>query len=135
MVFTVNAAQTKTVLCVEDNSINLQLLQAILQARANVQILTATQGQVGLEKARQQQPHLTLLDLHLPDMNGEEYLRHLRADAATANLPVVVMSADPLDEHTLPWAELGVADYLTKPFDLDDFDRIVDRYLGPRKDS
>jgi CheY-like chemotaxis protein len=135
LVLIVNATQSKQVLCVEDNATNLLLLQAIFQTRPHVRVLTATLGRTGLEVARQHHPHLILLDLRLPDMHGEEYLLQLRADTAIADIPVVVMSADPLDEHTLPWAKLGVVAYLTKPFDLNEFDKTVDRYLGSGKDS
>ena len=62
-------------------------------------------------------------------------LKQLRADPSIADIPVVVISADVLDEHTASLLELGVNDCLSKPFDLDDFDEIVDRYLETGKDS
>jgi CheY-like chemotaxis protein len=129
----VNASGTKKVLYVEDYQVNLDLVQAILDTRPHVQLLTAAQGSVGLELARQHVPDLILLDLHLPDMTGEECLRQMRGIAAIADIPVVIISADATSEQCRHFLKLGVADYLTKPFDVSHFEEVVDRYLGNAK--
>lgn len=120
----------KTVLYVEDNLVNVYLVQAIFEARANIDLLTAIDGVTGLDFARQHHPDLILLDLNLPDMDGEGYLKQLRAEASTAKIPVIIVSADALHDHRHHCLGLGVVDYITKPFDLNEFEAIVDRTLG-----
>ena len=72
---------------------------------------------------------LLLLDLHLPDVPGEEVLRELRADARTAAIPVVVISADATGAAIARLRNAGADDYLTKPLDLEEFLSTVERYL------
>ena len=62
-------------------------------------------------------------------MNGDVFLAKLRADPATAAIPVVVVSADALNEQRDRFLELGIAAYVTKPFDLAEFDKVMDDYL------
>ena len=70
-------------LCVEDNPANFRLIERILKLRPGVRLLSATQGRLGLELARQHLPDLIFLDLHLPDIQGDEVLRQLQDDVAT----------------------------------------------------
>src|ERR671932_1003965 len=86
--------EASTVLYIEDNLANLALIEHVLAHRPEVRLLAAMQGRLGLELAREHHPALLLLDLHLPDLAGEEVLRRLREDSATAGVPVVVLSAD-----------------------------------------
>jgi CheY-like chemotaxis protein len=76
------------------------------------------QGSLGLELALQSPPDLVLLDLHLPDIPGTEVLRRLRAAPATADVPVVICSADASMGRKPELLALGATDYLTKPVDL-----------------
>jgi CheY-like chemotaxis protein len=128
----------KKVLYVEDNPVNILLVKAILEARPHVQLLTATYGRIGLTLAREHRPDLILLDLNLPDMSGEEYLHQLRANEAIADIPVLIVSGDAPPENFTTFLQLGVVDYLSKPFSLNEFEELVDRYLGiavnPRKE-
>ena len=71
---------SRTVLCVDDNLSNVTLVERILARRPEVTVMTAMEGRMALGLAREHQPSLVLLDLHLPDMPGEEVLRQLRAD-------------------------------------------------------
>lgn len=118
-----------TILYIEDNLANLQVIEHILQEQANVNLLTATQGQVGLELARQHQPSLILLDLHLPDINGDEVLRRLLADPATCDVPVVIVSADATHNQIRRLLLAGASDYLTKPIDVRRFLEVVHELL------
>jgi CheY-like chemotaxis protein len=121
----------KTVLYVEDHPVNTLLVEAIFASRPDVRLLTTTLGATGLDMAQQHRPDLILLDLHLPDMTGDVFMRKLRTLEAAANVPVIIVSADALHERQTHLRDLGVAEYITKPFDLSDFERKLDLYLGP----
>ena len=84
------------------------------------------QGSIGLELARQHQPDLILLDLHLPDIQGDEVLRLLRANPATSDIPVALISADATAAQIARVAEAGVGEFLTKPIDVRRFLAVVD---------
>ena len=122
--------ERKKVLYVEDNPVNLALVQAIFDARPHVHLMTATNGCIGLKQAREHRPDLILLDQNLPDMSGAEYLRQLRATGPLANIPVLIVSGDLPHENDATFLKLGVVDFLSKPFDIDCFEMLVDRYLG-----
>ncbi|HEV2917631.1 MAG TPA: ATP-binding protein, partial [Actinomycetota bacterium] len=87
-------APTLTVLYIEDNLSNLQLVKRVLNRRPGVRLISAMRPQLGLDLAAEHDPDLILLDLHLPDMPGQEVLRRLRAEPRTAEVPVVILSAD-----------------------------------------
>jgi protein-histidine pros-kinase len=112
------AMTNRTVLYVEDNLANLQLVQGILDHRPTVKLLSAMQGSLAVELARQHRPHVILLDLHLPDISGEEVFERLRVDEATRDIPVVVVSADASRGTMRRLQEAGVHAYLTKPIDV-----------------
>jgi CheY-like chemotaxis protein len=99
-------------------------------ARPRWRTIPALQGQLRIELARQHQPDLILLDLHLPDAPGEEVLRRLGADERTAHIPVVVISADASPSRAERLIASGVAAFLTKPLDIDEFLATLDRLLA-----
>ena len=123
-----NATQ-HTVLYIEDNLSNLNLIEHILSRRPAVRLLSAMQGRRGLELAREQRPDLILLDLHLPDIQGDEVLQHLRAEAATQNVPVVMLSADATPRQAERLLEAGAKAYLTKPLDVKQFLQVLEENL------
>ena len=94
-----------------------------------MRLLTAPEGETVQELVRQQRPDLVLLDLHLPGIDGEEVLRRLRADPRTADLPVVMVSADVNPRYREPLLEAGADDYLTKPLDVPRFLGVVNGLL------
>jgi CheY-like chemotaxis protein/nitrogen-specific signal transduction histidine kinase len=118
-----------TVLYIEDNLPNLQLVEQILMRRSDINLHSAMQGSIGLELALQHQPDLILLDLHLPDMHGEEVLSRLRQDDALRNTPVIVISADATPRQIARLKEAGVVDYLTKPLNVRRFLQLLDEIL------
>jgi CheY-like chemotaxis protein len=87
------------------------------------------QASIGLELAQQHHPDLILLDLHLPDMRGEEALWHLLNDPATSDIPVVIVSADATPGQVERLKEAGAFAYLTKPLDVHSFLDLVDETL------
>lgn len=107
-----------TLLYVEDNLANLSLIETILEDRADIKLLSALQGRVGLELAREHMPDCVLLDLHLPDLYGGEVLEQLRADPRTRDIPVVVISADATPGQIKKIKAAGARAYLTKPLDV-----------------
>jgi PAS domain S-box-containing protein len=126
-------ARPATLLYVEDNLANLSLVETILASRPEVTLVSALQGRLGLDLAREHAPDVVLLDLHLPDLPGDEVLRRLRADPRTRDVPVVVISADAMPRSVDHLLELGAFAYLTKPLDLDSFLETLDRALAARK--
>jgi PAS domain S-box-containing protein len=116
----------RTVLYIEDNPSNIRLAEAILASRPEVTLLVATQGGLGIELAREHRPSAVLLDLHLPDMPGEQVLRRFRADPRTAQIPVVVLSADATPGQIARLRRAGADGYLTKPFDIEQFLDVID---------
>ena len=124
------AAEAACVLLIEDNLANLSLIENVLARRKGVRLLAAMHGTLGLDLAREHHPDLVILDLHLPDQSGAEVLKRLRADPETADIPVVVVSADRKSDQADAMRELGAADYLSKPFDVRDLLRTVDSVLG-----
>lgn len=107
-----------TVLHIEDNVTNVALVERVAALRPGTTLLTALQGSIGLDLARQHRPDLILLDLHLPDIEGREVLRRLRADPATASIPVVVVTADATAGQRTRLLREGARGYLTKPIDV-----------------
>jgi CheY-like chemotaxis protein len=116
----------KTVLYIEDNLANLRLVETLLEARPNIRLLTAMQGSTGLDFAFEHSPDLILLDLHLPDINGDEVLRRLQANAATRSTPVVMISADATPGQIDRLLAAGAKTYLTKPLNVKEFLSVLD---------
>ncbi|HMA37696.1 MAG TPA: CHASE3 domain-containing protein [Chloroflexia bacterium] len=120
-----------TLLYIEDNLSNLRLIERLLQQRPTLRLLPAMQGTLGLDLAREHQPDLILLDLHLPDLSGEEVLARLQADARTASIPVVVLSADATPQRIQRLLAAGARAYLTKPIMIAEFWQVLDAALAP----
>jgi signal transduction histidine kinase len=119
-----------SVVYVDDNPSNLRLLQRILGQRPQLTLLAADHGARGLELARQHRPDLILLDLHMADMSGADVLGQLRADAATRDIPVVIISADATPGQVDRLLAAGARAYLTKPLDVATLLALVDEIVG-----
>jgi CheY-like chemotaxis protein len=120
------------ILCIEDNRANLALLRAILDVRPDLELVSAMQGQLGIDLARKHLPALILLDLHLPDLPGQEVLAKLRSNEDTQHIPVVVTSADTSPGRIKALLEQGADAYLSKPLDIIEFCRVVDEQISRR---
>jgi CheY-like chemotaxis protein len=121
----------RTVLYIEDNPINVLLVERVMALRPAVHLDVATRGDTGIEMAAAHHPDLVLLDLHLPDMSGEQVLFRLQADPVTCHIPVVIVSADAMVEGITRLRAAGAAGYLTKPFDLGAFLAVIDAVPAP----
>ena len=124
------SSKNRTVLYVEDNLSNLKLIERLLARRPGVRLLSAMQGRLCLDLSREHHPDLILLDLHLPDMAGDEVLRRLQESPETRQIPVVVVSADATARQIERLRADGARDYLTKPVDVKKFLAVVDDILG-----
>lgn len=118
------------ILYIEDNTSNMKLMEMILSEWRGVSMIPAVQGQIGLEIARTHLPDLILLDLHLPDMPGEQVLRLLKTSPETGDIPVIVISADSTDNQIRRLRDAGAAEYVTKPIDIRQFTMVVERVLN-----
>jgi CheY-like chemotaxis protein len=118
------------VLYIEDDLVSFALVERILESRPALKLLHAARGETGVELAQIHRPKLILLDLNLPDMHGSEVLRRLQDDPATAQVPVVVLSADATPSQIERLLTAGARNYLTKPFEIDPFLAVVDEMMG-----
>jgi protein-histidine pros-kinase len=124
------ARASRTILYIEDNLANLQLIQGILAYRPSVTLLSAMQGSIGTDLARRHLPDLVLLDLHLPDIPGEEVFRRLRGDELTRHIPIVIVSADASRETLRRLEDAGAKRFLTKPVNVELFLETIDELLA-----
>jgi len=120
------------VLYIEDDLVNFTLVERILEFRPALKLLHAVKGETGIELAQIHLPKLILLDLNLPDMHGSEVLEKLQSNPETAELPVVVLSADATPSQIERLLTTGARNYLTKPFDIDPFLAVVDEMVSNR---
>ena len=84
----------RTVLYVEDNPANLELVEQLIERRPDLRLLSAADGSLGIEFARAHLPDVILMDIHLPGISGVEAMKVLRADPATAHIPIIALSAN-----------------------------------------
>jgi PAS domain S-box-containing protein len=117
------------VLYIEDNASNVRLMHRLLGSRPSVTLLHGADGQTGLQLARERRPDVILLDLHLPDMSGEEVLQQLWGDPSLRGTPVIVLSADATPSQMRRVLASGATAYLTKPLDLGAVLEVIDRSL------
>ena len=118
------------VLQIEDNISNTNLIEHVLAERPRIQVMTALQGRLGIDLARDHRPSLILLDLNLPDIHGFDVLRALMTDGATADLPVIVISAHVSPGQASRALSLGARAVLEKPLDIPAFLDLVDDVLS-----
>lgn len=114
------APQTKNgrLLYIEDNAVNMLVVEELVASRPQLTLACAEDGRRGLQCARDMQPELILLDMHLPDFDGYEVLRQLRADPTTAHIPCIALSANAMDDDKRRAIAAGFLAYWTKPIDF-----------------
>jgi signal transduction histidine kinase/ActR/RegA family two-component response regulator len=121
-----------SVLCIEDNPANVEVVARYLRGRPDARLLSAISGRTGLECAVRDLPDVILLDLHLPDVQGDEVLNELKADPATAGIPVIVLSADASRGVIRRLLAGGAFAYLTKPVELAELGELLDTCAAAR---
>jgi signal transduction histidine kinase len=125
----VDVSRGSTVLVVEDNPVNRRLARNVLRSRG-YRVLEADTGEEGIEIARSELPHLILMDLQLPGLDGIEATRRLKADPRTCAIPVVALSARVEATDEARAREAGCAGYIAKPIRLSRFPQQVGSYLA-----
>jgi CheY-like chemotaxis protein/nitrogen-specific signal transduction histidine kinase len=107
-----------TILYIEDNQVNVLLVEELVKSVGGLVIVSESSGAAGIERAATLRPDLVLVDLQLPDFDGFEVLRRLRADARTRAIPCVALSANAMREDIERGLASGFVDYWTKPIDF-----------------
>jgi signal transduction histidine kinase/ActR/RegA family two-component response regulator len=117
----VTGARLRTLLYVEDNPANLSLVEQLVARCAEMRLLSARNGILGIQIARESLPEVILMDINLPGISGLEALKILRDDPATAHIPVVALSANAMPHDIKKGMEAGFFRYLTKPIKVNEF--------------
>lgn len=117
------------ILYIEDNLSNLSLIERILSEYPQIELLSSMQGRMGVELALRHQPDLILLDVHLPDISGDEVLHELKQNPLTSGIPIVMLSADATPRQIERFLEAGADAYLTKPVNVRKFLQSVEEQL------
>jgi PAS domain S-box-containing protein len=122
-------APLSTLLYVEDNPANLKLVEQLIARRPTIRLLTAVDGNQGIQLARAHQPDVILMDINLPGISGIEALKILRDDPATARIPIVALSANAMPRDIEKGLAAGFFSYLTKPIKVKEFMEALDAAL------
>jgi signal transduction histidine kinase/CheY-like chemotaxis protein len=119
-----------TLLYVEDNPANLKLVESIIALSPDLRLLSAPDAHLGIALARAHSPDLILMDVHLPGMSGIDALKVLRADPATAGIPVIAVSASAMSHDIALAMSNGFFRYVAKPIDIAEFSAAIDSALA-----
>ena len=119
-------AALRTLLYVEDNPANLTLIEQLIARRPDMRLLSARDGNRGIQLARAHRPQVILMDINLPGISGIEALRILREDPLTAHIPVVALSANAMPRDIEKGLQAGFFRYLTKPIKVNEFMQTLD---------
>ena len=116
------------ILVVEDNDMNMQLVEFLLE-EGGYSIVKATSGEEALAITREQAPDLILMDIHLPGMDGLSVVRAMKADARTARVPILALTAHAMRGDKDRFLEAGCDGYISKPIDVKTFIASIRQYL------
>jgi PAS domain S-box-containing protein len=128
-----DATPLRTVLYVEDNPANLELVEQLIARRTDLRLLSAADGNLGIEFARAYRPEVILMDINLPGISGIEVMRILRADPSTAHIPIIALSANAVPRDIAKGLDAGFLNYLTKPIKVNEFMDALDMALDSAK--
>ena len=123
----------RTLLYVEDNPANLMLIEKLIARRTDLHLLTATDGNRGIEIARTARPEVILMDINLPGISGVDAMRILAKDPTTADIPVIALSANAMPHDIVRGLNAGFFRYLTKPIKVNEFMATIDLALASAK--
>ncbi len=119
------------ILIVEDNEKNLKLVRDLLQVKG-YRTLEAGTGELGVDLARRHTPHLILMDIQLPGLDGVAALGQLKADPATASIPVIALTAFAMHDDRQRFLAAGFDGYLVKPINIRELPAVVQEFCARR---
>ncbi len=126
----VSGASPRTVLYVEDNPANLELVRQLIARRPDLRLLCATDGTLGMQSARANLPDVILMDINMPGISGIDAMVILRADPATAHIPIIALSANAMPRDIERGLQRGFFSYVTKPIKVNTFMEALDVALA-----
>ncbi|MEO8692889.1 MAG: response regulator [Acidimicrobiales bacterium] len=124
-----NGPNECVVLHIEHDDAIRRLVEGALDSRADIRLVSASRGKLGLALARLHQPTIVILDMGLPDINGAVVLDFLRIDPLTRMASVIVVSSEPADGHIQQLLESGALAYVIKPFEARDLFAAIDKLI------
>ncbi|MGR3218524.1 MAG: transporter substrate-binding domain-containing protein [Candidatus Anammoxibacter sp.] len=124
----INFSADNKILIVEDNTMNQQMLQALFK-KLGLKVSIASDGASGIEMAISLKPDLIIMDMHMPKMDGLETTRRIRLNPECKDIPVIFLSADALSNRQKQVKDEGIADYLTKPLNINKLINVMVKYL------
>ncbi|NLN42778.1 MAG: response regulator [Methanosarcina sp.] len=119
----------KKILIVEDNIMNMELVQDLLELYGH-KVIKAEDGIKALERLAEEKIDIILLDMQLPKMGGLEVLDRIKKNPATADIPIIAVTAHAMKGSEEHFIEMGCVDYVSKPIDIHRFRALIDKYLG-----
>ena len=119
----------KKILIVEDNILNMELILDLLELYGH-DVTEAEDGIKALERLAETKFDIILLDMQLPKMDGLEVLERIKKNPATADIPVIAVTAHAMKGSEEHFIEMGCVDYVSKPIDIHRFRALIDKYLG-----
>jgi ribose transport system substrate-binding protein len=119
-----------TILYIEDNLLNLQLVKEILGTIQGISLISAMTGSEGMELAAEWRPDLILLDLNLPDLHGYEVFDRIKANPAYEQTPIIALSANAMPEEINQALGKGFTEYICKPIDIMAFLTVLSKHLS-----
>ena len=122
----------KKILLVDDSSTALMMATMILSKRTNHELVTAADGEEGVRKAIEEVPDLILMDVVMPNKNGFQACREIRANNKTAHIPVILVTTRGEEECVEIGFENGCSDYITKPVNAQELVLLVESYLAEK---
>ncbi len=120
------------ILVIEDDIFNIQLIRALLAKVSDINVISTDDGAKAIDilENGMRRIDMVLLDLHLPQMQGKEILKHIRRNRKLNNLPVLIITVDGMEENDL--RDLGADDFMLKPFDIESFTSTIASNMKPR---
>ncbi|MEO7725678.1 MAG: PAS domain S-box protein [Burkholderiales bacterium] len=126
----VDGTRPRTLLYVEDNPANLELVEELIARRPDLRLLSAADGDSGIEFARTSQPEVIVMDINLPGISGSEAMEILRQDPLTAHIPIIALSANALPRDIEKGLAAGFLKYITKPIRVNELMDALDLALA-----
>jgi PAS domain S-box-containing protein len=120
----------RTVLYVEDNPANLELVEQLIARRPDLHLLSAADGNLGIEFARAYKPEVILMDINLPGISGLDAMKILRSDPSTSYIPIIALSANAVPRDIEKGLQAGFYNYITKPIKVTQFMDTLDAALN-----